>query len=353
MNLHDWQTIKVAPLDEASREAALAYQQTLTKPPGSLGQLEQIAVDMAAMQAQFKPQCDKVAITIFAADHGVAAQGVSAFPQEVTAQMVLNFASGGAAVAVLAKQLSAAFEVVNLGTVAPTLHANVINSPIAAGTADMVQKSAMTEVELLQALAAGAEAIERALSSEADLFIAGEMGIANTTSASALMAKCLGLDGEAVAGPGTGIVEEVLRHKADVIDQALQRHSTVSTAPLQVLQVLGGFEIAAMVGAYLQAAQKGLTVLVDGVISSAAAYLACQVNPDVRHWMLFGHQSAEPLHQRILTELKAQPLLNLGMRLGEGSGAAMAVTIIQQALALHADMATFAAAGVSDKAIDS
>ncbi|PIE24014.1 MAG: nicotinate-nucleotide--dimethylbenzimidazole phosphoribosyltransferase [Neptuniibacter caesariensis] len=347
MNITQWQHIQAHALDDKARQSALQHQAVLTKPPGALGELEKIAIDLAAMQGVVKPECHKVHISIFAADHGVAKQGVSAFPQEVTSQMILNFATGGAAVAVLARQLGADFEVINLGTVQPIEHVGVIDNIIAPESGDISQTEAMSEGQLLQALAAGRDAVQRAVNTGTQLFLAGEMGIANTTSASALIAALMQFDAESVVGPGTGVSPETLRHKAEVVNTALRLHLKTDD-PLELLRRLGGFEIAAMVGAYLSAAEKGIPLLIDGFISSTAAYLACQICPGARNWMLFGHASAEPCHRHVLSALNAQPMLTLGMRLGEGSGAAVAVNIIRSACALHNTMATFNAAGVSD-----
>ncbi len=346
----NWLTQPCAALNESSRDAALARQGQLTKPPGALGQLEAIAVQLAALQAAAQPQVERVHISVFAADHGVAAEGVSAFPQAVTAEMVRNFARGGAAISVMAKQLNATLEVINLGTVSVVEPlANVRDERINAGTANFAQGPAMTEAQLAQALQAGRAAVLRAKQNGAHLFIGGEMGIANTTAASAIACALLQTAPALLAGPGTGLDSNGVAHKARVIEQALAKHQLTQSDPLSVLRHVGGFEIAGLCGAYIAAAQQGLPVLVDGFISTVAALAAVRINPDVRNWLLFGHTSAEPGHQRVLAALDAQPVLQLGMRLGEGSGAAMAVHILQLACALHNGMATFAEAGVSEK----
>lgn len=346
----DWLVQPCAALNEASRAAALARQGQLTKPPGSLGKLEAIAVQLSALQGMDRPQMKRVQISIFAADHGVAAEGVSAFPQAVTAEMVKNFARGGAAISVLAKQINATLEVINLGTVFPVESlATVCDERIAAGTANFAQGPAMTGAQLAAALQAGRAAALRAKQNGAHLFIGGEMGIANTTSASAIACALLHESPQLLAGPGTGLDSKGVAHKAAVIQRALDLHRANLTQPLDVLRHVGGFEIAALAGAYLAAAQNGLPVLVDGFISSVAALAAVRIQPGARDWMMFAHTSAEPGHQRVLGALDAQPLLQLGMRLGEGSGAATAVPLLRLACALHNNMATFAEAGVSDK----
>ncbi len=346
----DWLAQPCAALNESSRAAALERQGQLTKPPGSLGKLEAIAVQLAALQGTVKPKMESAHISIFAADHGVAAEGVSAFPQAVTAEMVKNFARGGAAISVLAKQINATLEVINLGTAFPVgSMANVRDEHIAPGTANFAHGPAMTEAQLAAAMQSGRAAVLRAKQAGAQLFIGGEMGIANTTSASAIACALLHELPQFLAGPGTGLDSKGVAHKAAVIQRALDLHKSNLTKPLDVLRHVGGFEIAALTGAYLAAAQNGMAVLVDGFISSVAALTAVRIQPGVRHWMLFAHTSAEPGHQRVLSALDAHPLLQLGMRLGEGSGAATAVPLLQLACALHNNMATFAEAQVSGK----
>lgn len=346
----EWVTASCAASNETARAEALTRQGQLTKPPGALARLEDIAVQLAALQGVERPQLQRIHISVFAADHGVAAEGVSLFPQAVTAEMVRNFARGGAAISVLAKQLNATLEVLNLGTVSVVeALPGVRDERIAAGTANFAQAPAMTEAQLAQALQAGRAAVLRAKQSGAQLFIGGEMGIANTTSASAIACVLLQSEPALLSGPGTGLDSKGVAHKAQVIAQALAKHQLKHSNPSSVLRHVGGFEIAGLCGAYIAAAQQGLPVLVDGFISTVAALAAVRINPDVRNWLLFGHTSAEPGHQRVLAALDAQPILQLGMRLGEGSGAAMAVPILRLACALHNGMATFAEAGVSDK----
>ena len=344
----DWIIEATFPLSLELRDQALDYQNQLTKPQGSLGQLERIAVQFAAMQGQLKPELEHIAITVFAADHGVAAEGVSAFPQAVTAEMVRNFSRGGAAICVLARQIGASFEVVNLGTVAELESLPyVVERRVAAGTANFCLDAAMKQAELASALTTGRDAAERAQQLGAQLFIGGEMGIANTTSATALAAALLDLPVCELAGPGTGVDANGVQHKVAVIERALLRHRQQLADPAEVLCCLGGFEIAALVGAYIRCAQLGVPVLVDGFITTSAALVACRINPGVRDWLLFSHNSAEPGHRAIQHSLGAEPLLDLGMRLGEGSGAAVAVPLFQAACALHSQMATFAEASVS------
>jgi len=345
-----WLQQPVKALDLQARDAAQQRQQQLTKPAGSLGQLEAVAIELAGMQGCACPQLDNITISLFAADHGIAREGVSAFPQAVTAQMIANFAQGGAAISVAARELGAQLEVVNLGTVTPLAElSGVRDQTIAAGTQSFLAAPAMTAIQLDAALNAGREAVVRALTADAQLFIGGEMGIGNTSTATALACAQLGLAPALLAGPGTGLDEAGVNRKVTVLEQALQHHHSELNTPESILRCLGGFEIAALCGAYLHAAQRGLPVLVDGFICSVAALLACAIQPEVRNWLLFGHRSAEPGHQQVLAALEAEPLLQLSLRLGEGSGAAVAVPLLRMACTLHAGMATFAEAGVANR----
>lgn len=341
-------TQQLPTLNAQSARLATERQQVLTKPPGSLGQLEQLAIQLAGLQGTEQPTVDPVQITIFAGDHGVCEEGVSAFPQAVTAQMIANFAGGGAAISVLAKQLGASLEVVNLGTVGNvSALPGVRDERIASATANLAVTSAMTGDQVRAALASGDAAAERAALANCRLFIGGDMGIGNTTSAAALACALLGAAPEQLVGPGTGLDRTGVSRKSQVVARALARHGD-STDPLTVLASLGGFEIAALTGALLGCAARGIPVLVDGYIVSVAALLGVHQQPDLREWLLFAHRSAEPGHARVLDALDARPLLDLGMRLGEGSGAAVAVSLLRSACALHNGMASFTDAGVSN-----
>jgi nicotinate-nucleotide--dimethylbenzimidazole phosphoribosyltransferase len=343
-----WYYHPVALPSSGMAEQARAHQNQLTKPQGSLGYLEEAVIQLAGLQQRAMPELKNIAIAIFAADHGVVAEGVSAYPQVVTAEMVRNFSRGGAAITVLAQQLSASFQVINLGTVAELEDLqNVTDCRIAAGTANFSIEAAMTAEQLQQALSVGCDTVMAFKNT--DIFIGGEMGIGNTTSAAALACALLELSPAELVGAGTGLDEQGITHKVEVVTRALALHGEKLTQPLTILQTLGGFEIAALCGSYIACAQKGIPILVDGFISSVAALLACKINPAARAWMLFGHQGAEKGHQQILSALKARPILQLDMRLGEGSGAALALSVLQQACVLHRYMATFDAAGVTDK----
>lgn len=343
-----WLREPVRGLDVPAGNAALARQATLTKPPGALGRLEELAVRLAGLQGRACPRLDRVQIAVFVADHGVAEEGVSAFPQCVTVEMVRNFARGGAAISVLARELGAVLEVVNVGTATdPGPLDGVLDQRVAAGSANFCRQPAMTAGQLVAALAAGRHAAARAHAQGAQLFIGGEMGIGNTTAAAAVACTLLGLPAQALVGPGTGLDADGVRRKAQVLARALERHRVGSGETLEVLRCLGGFEIAALAGAFLHSAQLGMPVLVDGYITSAAALVAVRLAPAASPWLLYAHRSAEPGHRHLMEALAVSPLLDLGLRLGEGSGAAVAVPLLRLACTLHGQMATFADAGVS------
>ena len=346
----DWIHRQVANIDLKSHTAAQYRQNSLTKPPGSLGRLEQLAITLAGMQAKEQPAINKVHISVFAADHGIAEEGVSAFPQAVTVEMIRNFSRGGAAISVLAKQLGAQLEVINLGTVIEHEElAQVRVQAIARGTANFSKQPAMSDSQLAEALQVGADAASCTIESSAQIFIGGEMGIANTTSATAVACALLDLPAEQLAGPGTGLDTAGVKHKAEVINRSLDLHRAAMKSPEKILSHLGGFEIAALTGAYIKCAQLGICILVDGFIATVAALVAVKINPEVKQWMLFAHTSAEPGHKTLVQTLEVEPILDLSMRLGEGSGAAMAVPVLQLACELHNNMVTFAEAGVSSK----
>ena len=347
--MHDWWNEPCHMLDESVRAQALARQDQLTKPRGALGQLEALAVSLAAMQGSERPQVERLHVSVFAGDHGVVEEGISAYPQSVTGQMLRNFVGGGAALSVLSKRLGAPLEVIDLGTVEPLQLAGVSHLRLGPGTANLAREAAMSDEQMRLALAAGRDSAQRAAQGSAQLFIGGEMGIGNTTSASALAAVLLPRSPLTLVGPGTGLDLAGVRHKVQVIQDAVRLHAEHCGAPLEALRRLGGFEIAALAGAYLRCAQLGIAVLVDGFICSAAALCAVRLNPACRPWLIFAHRSAEPGHLAVLEALGAVPLLDLGLRLGEGSGAALAVPLLQQACALHNDMATFAEAEISGR----
>ncbi len=345
-----WWLNPCKPVDRDMQAAAAERQQQLTKPAGSLGQLEGLAVQLAGLQGRLKPRVDQLWIGIFAGDHGVVAEGVSAYPQAVTGQMLHNFVSGGAAISVLARQLGAQLDVVDLGTVTPMLDlAGVRHLQLGAGTANFATGPAMSDAQGLKALQAGRDSVLRAQAAGSEVFIGGEMGIGNTASASAVASALLDCPASQLTGPGTGLDAAGVSHKARVIDRALALHAGHLDDPLQTLFRLGGFEIAALVGAYVACAQEGVVAVVDGFICTVAAMVAVRMNPDCRDWLIFSHRGAEQGHRHVLESLQAEPLLDLGLRLGEGSGAALAVPLMRLACDLHGQMATFAEAAVADR----
>lgn len=342
---HNWRKPLPTP-DHQIAEAARARQASLTKPPGSLGRLEALAVRLAAQQGRIEPAVDQVWISVFAADHGVCAEGVSAFPQAVTGQMIRNFSSGGAAINVLARTWGCTLEVVNLGTMTalPPLP-GVVSARIGYGTANLARESAMSVEQCEQAMRHGAAAADRAEAAGAELFIGGEMGIGNTSSAAAVGCALLSTDPAILTGRGTGVDDAGLARKQHAIAAGLARHGD-QREPLAVLASLGGFEIAALAGAMLRTAGHRIPVLVDGFIATAAALAAVRLNPGLRDWLHFSHCSSEAGHAHLLAALQAEPLLDLEMRLGEGSGAAVALPLLRTACALHNEMATFAEAAI-------
>lgn len=350
MTEKNWWLNATAELSQAARQQAQAHQNQLSKPQGSLGRLENVAIELAAMQNTARPQIDKPHMLIFAGDHGIVAQGVSAFPQSVTIAMLSNFVNGGAAVATLCKKQAIALNVINCGTANPCEYlAHIIHHPIMAGTHDFSQQAAMSTEQTVQALNLGKAQVERAYNSGCDFLMLGEMGIGNTSAASCLSALLLEHDVNSLTGPGTGVAGAALTHKKAILSASVARAKPLISSPFAMLEQVGGLEIAAITGAYIRASQLGLPCFVDGFITSAAALLAVRLNPAVRDWLLFSHQSAECGHSAVLTALHAEPLLNLGMRLGEGSGAAVAYATLQQALTIHNNMATFAQAAVDNK----
>ena len=332
------------------KDKALERQTMLTKPPGSLGTLESLAIRIASLQQTERPRCESIQICIFAGDHGIAQENISAFPQAVTAEMVKNFQSGGAAISVLAKQLSAQLEIINIGVASDLSHIDgIINAPIKRATKNFLYESAMTEEDLFNAFDVGKQAVDRAAQSSVDIFISGEMGIGNTTSATALMCAVLDKDPEQVTGVGTGLNPEQVQHKSMIISKALAFHALDKENVLKILQNLGGFEIAAIVASYIRCGQSGIPCLVDGFICSAAALIAVSIQPSLLEWLIFSHVSAEKAHQELLSSIKGHAILNLNMRLGEASGAAICLPILQSACQLHNSMATFEQASVSEK----
>ncbi len=349
-------SLEVPSPDGVAESAARARQLQLTKPPGALGRLEELACWLAARLRNPVPDMPRSEIFVFAADHGVASRGVSAFPQSVTASMLANFAHGGAAINVLAALEECRIEVVDVGVASEDgPPAGIRNERIRAGTRDLSTGAALTPGELEAALDVGARCANEAVNRGAQLLIAGDMGIANTTAAACLICSFTGASPERVVGRGTGLDDAGLERKRELVTGALARVKLdprlqmASQTPLLVLAELGGLEIAAMAGFYLESARRGIPMLLDGYISAAAALIAAAIEPRALGWMIASHLSAEPGHAVALEALHLDPLLELGMRLGEGTGAALTLPIIRAALALHRSMATFSEAGVAGK----
>jgi nicotinate-nucleotide--dimethylbenzimidazole phosphoribosyltransferase len=317
--------------NDGAARAVTARQDMLTKPQGSLGRLETIAAWLARWQGREMPTLDRTEVFVFAGNHGVTAQGVSAFPAEVTVQMVANFSHGGAAINQLARVAGAELEVIPLDLDRPT--------------GDFTQTAAMDEAAFLAAVSTGYDALEKGL----DLVCFGEMGIGNTTSAAAISAALLGGGAEKWTGRGTGVDDRGLKRKVAAIDAGLKRHATALSDPLAVAAALGGRELAAILGATLAARHLGIPVLLDGFVCTAAAAPLAKLHAQGLAHAIAAHVSAEAGHRGLLEALGLPPLLDLGMRLGEGSGAAVAISIVRAALECHARMASFAEAGVSEK----
>lgn len=343
------QTIKkIKAVDKSITKEVEAYLDTLTKPPGSLGKLEELVVQLAEITGENFPQVTPPAIIVFAGDHGVVNEGVSAFPQAVTAQMVHNFLDGGSAINVLANQLGAFLEVVDVGVAETITRDGLVKEKIGFGTKNFAEEDALTKVEVEKAIRVGINMSEKVIGQGAKSLILGEMGIGNTTSSSAILAAVSGAEVLKVVGTGTGISSETLIKKQRVIEQALADRRPAKDDPLDILAKVGGLEIAAMVGAMLGGASRQTPILVDGFISTVAAILATKLCSNVREYLIFGHHSQEAGHTFALALLDAKPLLNLNFRLGEGTGAAMAFPILEASTRILREMATFSSAGVSD-----
>jgi nicotinate-nucleotide--dimethylbenzimidazole phosphoribosyltransferase len=340
--------VSVRPVDEAARSAARAELDRKTKPRGSLGRLEDLAVQVAGIRGTADPERLRAAIVVAAGDHGVARHGVSAYPQEVTRQMLANFAAGGAAVCVLARQAGAEIVVVDAGVVEPFSDPAVRDLRLGPGTDDAAEGPAMTREQASEAIRRG-ESLARELVADGVSVIAlGDMGIGNTTSASALSCALLGCDPAAVCGPGTGLDAEGVARKVEVVERMLERNPPDPADALGALAAVGGFEIALLAGVALGAAEHRVVVVLDGFITSAAALVTTRLDPGVGGFLVASHRSPEPGHALVLAELGLEPLLDLGMRLGEGSGAALALPLLEAARAILVEMATFEDAGVTD-----
>src|SRR5512142_2962423 len=341
---------QIPPLDEAAMQAARVRQDRLTKPRGSLGRLEELSIRLAGMQANPFPSVERKAVIVMAADHGVALEGVSAYPPEVTAQMVLNFLRGGAAINVLARQAGARVAVVDIGVVTELEPLpGLIQCKVRHGTRNQAQGPALTRAEAEQALQVGIDVLNEEVGRGLDLVATGDMGIGNTTPSSAITAVLTGLPVAQVVGRGTGIDDRALAHKIQVIEQSLAVNRPNADDAMDVLHKVGGLEIAGLAGVMIAAASRRIPVVVDGFISTAAATIAVGLAPAARNYLIAAHQSVEIGHQALLKHLNLTPLLDLNLRLGEGTGAALAFHLIEASTRILREMATFDEAGVSDK----
>lgn len=341
---------EIPPLDPGWRHVARQRLKEQTRPEGSLGLLESFIERLVAIQKKERPDIERKRILIFAADHGVSEEGVSLYPREVTQAMVRNFLNGGATINALARYLRAEVRVIDVGVDADFEAAlNLIQAKVRPGTRNMTREAAMTLAELDQALNAGWDVVRKAKEEGVQVLALGEMGIGNTTAASAVVAALTEQDPESVTGRGTGLDEAGLLHKIEVIKRALQLHQKFLEDPLRVLQCVGGYEIAAMTGAILAAARFQIPAVIDGWIVSASVLAAARLNERVLDYLFFAHQSEERGHRLLLKMLEVEPVLNLSMRLGEASGAALAIGILEAAVRVYNEVATFAEAGVANR----
>jgi nicotinate-nucleotide--dimethylbenzimidazole phosphoribosyltransferase len=340
----------IAPLDVHAREAAQARQDQLTKPPGSLGRLEGLACEIAAMTGTPRPRLEHRVIVVAAGDHGVAARGVSAYPQEVTGQMVANFLGGGAAISVLADHAGARIRIVDAGVASETPHVpGLVRLRLAPGTHDITEGAAMPRALAEQAIAAGIELVEGERAERGlDIVGLGEMGIGNSTSAAAIVSMATGRPPSSVTGRGTGVDDEQYAAKLAAVERAVTLHREATHDGVDLLATLGGFEIGVLAGVYLGAAAHRVPAVVDGLISGAAALVAAAIEPRARDYMVASHLGVEPGHVATLEHLQLRPLLDLELRLGEGSGAALGISLCVAACRLLDEMATFEEAGVAD-----
>jgi nicotinate-nucleotide--dimethylbenzimidazole phosphoribosyltransferase len=338
----------IRPLEHGAMAAAKQHQDHLTKPAGSLGRLEELAIWMAGVTGELTPATVPRTVVVMAGDHGVASEGVSAYPSEVTPQMVMNFLGGGAAINVLARQTTARVLVVDLGVACELGQVDgLVARKVGSGTANIATGPAMSRSQALRALRVGAELAQSEIADGARMLATGEMGIGNTTPASALICALTDTPPELVVGRGTGLDDAGLAHKRTVVGRALASNRSALSDPVDALAAIGGYEIAGLVGLILAGAARRRPVVLDGFIAGAAALVAARIAPAARNYMLAGHLSAEQGHRVALSALDLQPLLDLDLRLGEGTGAVLAFYIIDAATRIMAEMATFSEASIS------
>jgi nicotinate-nucleotide--dimethylbenzimidazole phosphoribosyltransferase len=340
----------IRPLDKDCMSQAKARQDNLTKPTGSLGRLEDLSIQMAGIQDQPLPRIKNKAVIVMAADHGVVAQGTSAYPQEVTAQMVMNFLHGGAAINVISRQIGARVAIVDMGVIGElAVTPDLISRKIAPGTRDMCAGPAMTTAQAIQSIETGIEIVSSEVRKGLDIVATGEMGIGNTTASAAICSVMTGHKPADVTGRGTGLDDSQLKHKIIMVEKALTLHNLSPDKTMDVLSRVGGFEIGGLAGVILGAAAHRVAIALDGYISGAAALIAAGLCPQVKDYLIAGHCSCEPGHKYLLQHLGLKPLLDLNLRLGEGTGAALGISLVEAACRILSEMATFAEAGVSNK----
>jgi nicotinate-nucleotide--dimethylbenzimidazole phosphoribosyltransferase len=348
MNNFEKKLKSIKPISTEYKTQIQNHLNSLTKPIGSLGKLENFAMKFALIKNTPHPELKKKRIILFAADHGVTKEGVSAYPKEVTKQMVYNILNGGAAINVFAGHIDADLNVVDIGIDGMVEHSNLFNRKIKNGTSNATEKPAMTLHEAVKAIETGIEFAERAKSDKIDIIATGEMGIGNTTAASALFAALLPCNVKDITGKGTGIDEKKLKKKAEVIKKMLNKNNEKLTNPVNTLAAVGGLEIAGIVGLIIGAAANRIPVVIDGFISSAAALTAYKINPIIEQYTFHSHLSAEKGHKLFYKALNTEPALDLKMRLGEGTGAALTIGLIEASIKIYNEMATFESAGVSN-----
>ena len=341
---------KIQPLDESAMQAARLRQDNLTKPRGSLGQLEGLSIQIAGITGEEQPAIQHKVVTTMAGDHGVVAEGVSAYPSEVTPQMVLNFLYGGAAINVLARHVGARVTVVDMGVATEMEpHPDLVNKKIALGTNNIAQGPAMSHEQAIMAIEAGAQVVQAELEKGLDILATGDMGIGNTTPSAAIAAVITRRSPAEIVGRGTGVDDAGLLRKITAVERALEVNQPDPEDGLDILSKVGGFEIGGLTGAILAAAAHRKPVVVDGFISTAAAMIAVSLAPQARDYLISAHRSDELGHHIMLEWLGLEPLLDLQLRLGEGTGAVLAMSLAEAACKILSEMATFSEAGVSDK----
>ena len=342
---------RIQPLDQQAMASAHARQDMLTKPHGSLGRLEHLSIQIAGITGQVRPRIQHKVVTVMAGDHGVVAEGVSAYPQEVTPQMVLNFLNGGAAINVLAKHVGARVAIVDMGVAAPMdAHPQLLSRRVASGTANIAKGPAMTRAQATESILSGVEIVEAEIGRGLDILATGDMGIGNTTPSAAIACTVTGRSASEIVGRGTGVDDAGLHRKILAVENALKVNQPNPSDGLDILAKVGGFEIGGLAGAILGAAANRRPVVIDGFISTAAAIIAATLAPQVREYLIAAHCSQELGHRLMMDWLDLTPLLDMHMRLGEGTGAALAMTLVEASCKILDEMATFGEAGVSEKA---